>query len=97
MSSPSAVAPELPGPADDAVVRRLSAEVAELEALSRFTVEGIAERAERVAAAAEGPALTELRLRARLVGADMARCRGEHAEAGRSAQAISRRAVEPET
>ena len=94
MSSPSVVAPQLPGPADDVLVRRLTAEVAELEALSRFTVEGIAERAERVATEAEGPDLTELRLRARLVGADMARCRGEHAEAGRSAQAISRRAVE---
>lgn len=94
MSSSSVVAPELPGPADDVQIRRLTAEVAELEALSRFTVEGIAERAERVAAEAEGPDLIELRLRAQLVGADMARCRGEHAEAGRSAQAISRRAVE---
>jgi two-component system cell cycle response regulator len=91
--SPSVIAPELPHPADG-LIRRLTAEVAELEALSRFTVEGIAERAERVAAEAEGPDLTVLRLRALLVGADMARCRGEHAEAGRSAQAISRRAVE---
>ena len=94
MSSPSVVAPDLPGPADDVLARRLTAEIAELEALSRFTVEGIAERAERMAAEAEGPDLVELHLRALLVGADMARCRGEHAEAGRSAQAISRRAVE---
>ncbi|MBJ7451391.1 MAG: diguanylate cyclase [Blastococcus sp.] len=96
MSSPSVFAPELPGPADDLLVGRLTAEIAELEALSRFTVDGIAERAERVAAEAEDADLTELRLRALLVGADMARCRGEHAEAGRSAQAISRRAVEDE-
>ena len=96
MSSPSVLAPELPGPADDLLVGRLTAEIAELEALSRFTVDGIAERAERVAVEAEGADLTELRLRALLVGADMARCRGEHAEAGRSAQAISRRAVEDE-
>lgn len=95
MSSPSVVAPELPGPGAD-LLRLLTAEVAELEALSRFTVEGIAERAERVAAAAAGPDLTEVRLRALLVSADMARCRGEHAEAGRSAQAISRWAVENE-
>ena len=30
MSSPSVVAPQLPGPADDVLVRRLTAEVAEL-------------------------------------------------------------------
>ena len=53
MSSPPVVAPELPIPGTDALDRRLTAEVAELEALSRFTVEGIAERAERVAAEAE--------------------------------------------
>lgn len=97
MFSLSVVDAGLPDPGDDPL-RRLTAQVAELEALSRFTVEGIAERAERVAAEAEaeGPELTEVRLRARLVGADMARCRGEHAEAGRSAQAISRWAVENE-
>ncbi|RBY81282.1 GGDEF domain-containing protein [Blastococcus sp. TF02-09] len=94
MSSTSVTAPQLPGPADDALVARLTAEIAELEALSRFSVRGIAERAERVAAAAEGPELAELRLRAQLVGADMARCRGAHAEAGRIAQDISRQAVE---
>lgn len=96
MSSLPVLDAELPDPGGVALVRRLTAQVAQLEALSRFTVEGIAERAEQVAAEADGRGLTEVRLRALLVGADMARCRGEHADAGRSAQEISRWAVENE-
>lgn len=47
-----------------------------------------------MAAEADGPDLTEVRLRAQLVGADMVRCQGDHAEAGRIAQEIRRWATE---
>ncbi len=95
MPSLSVVDAELPGPGhDDDLVQRLTAEVTELEALSRFEVGGITERAERVAAEADGPDLTEVRLRAQLVMADMVRCQGDHAEAGRIAQEVRRWATE---
>lgn len=81
-------------PADDGAAGRLVPLLAELEALSRFSVDGIADRAERVAAEAEAAGLTEVALRAQLVGADMVRCRGDHAEAGRIAQEIRRWATD---
>jgi two-component system, cell cycle response regulator len=96
MSSLAVIDAEPPGPAGDGPARRLTAQVAELEHVSRFRVEGIAERAAQLAAEAEGSKLTEVRLRARLVGADMLRCRGNHAQAGRIAQDIRRWATENE-
>src|SRR3954454_21158275 len=74
MSSLAVIDAEPPGPAGDGPARRLTAQVAELEHVSRFRVDGIAERAAQLAAEAEGSKLTEVRLRARLVGADMLRC-----------------------
>ena len=62
--------------------------------MSRFRVDGIAERADLVAAEAKASNLTEVCLRAQLVGADMVRRRGNHAEAGRIAQDIRRWATE---
>ncbi len=94
MSSLTVVDAALPGPADDGPAARLTSLLAELEALSRFSVDGIAERAERVVVEAEAAGLTEIVLRAQLVGADMVRCRGDHAEAGRIAQEIRRWATE---
>jgi two-component system cell cycle response regulator len=95
MSSLSVVGAELPGPPDrDGATARLTALLEELEARSRFSVDGIAERAGQIAAEAEAAGLTEVLQRARLVGADMARCRGHHAEAGRTAQDIRRWATE---
>ena len=94
VSSLAAVDAEPPGPAADGRARRLVAQVAELEVVSRFRVEGIAERAARVAAEADTSDLTEVCLRARLVGADMLRRQGDHAEAGRIAQDIRRWATD---
>lgn len=85
---------EPPGPAGSGPAGRLTVQVAELEIVSRLRVDGIAERAARVAAEAETSKLTEVCLRARLVGADMLRRQGDHAEAGRIAQNIRRWATE---
>jgi diguanylate cyclase (GGDEF)-like protein len=73
---------------------RLGQLAEELEALSRFGLDGVAERAAQLAAEADRLCLTELRLRAELVGADMLRCRGNLAEAGRIAQDVRRWAGE---
>ncbi|WP_040339985.1 GGDEF domain-containing protein [Candidatus Blastococcus massiliensis] len=83
-----------PGHSGDGPAGRLTAQVTDLEALSRFSVDGIAERADLVAAEAEAADLTVVRLRAQLVGADMRRRRGDHAEAGRIVQDIRRWATE---
>jgi two-component system, cell cycle response regulator len=94
VSSLAVLAAEPPGPAGNGRAARLIAQVAELESMSRFRVEGIAERAALVAAKAEAAHLTEVCLRARLVAADMLRRKGDHAEAGRIAQDIRRWATE---
>ena len=96
MSSLAVINAEPPGPASAGPAGRLTAQVAELESVSRFRVEGIAERAAWVAAEAAALNQTEVGLRARLVGADMLRCKGDHAAAGRIAQDIRRWATENE-
>ena len=94
MSSLAVVGAEPPGPAGDDPAARLTAQVTELETVSRFRIDGIAEGAARVAADAEAAGLTEVGLRARLISADTLRRQGNHAEAGRSAQDIRRWAIE---
>jgi diguanylate cyclase (GGDEF)-like protein len=96
MSSLAVLDAGSPGSAGNGPAGRLAALVAHLENVSRFQVDGIAERAALVAAEAEASGLTEVSLRARLVGADMLRCQGEHASAGRTAQEIRRWATENE-
>ncbi len=94
MSSLAVVDGGSPGPSGDDPTARLTAQVAELECVSRFGVDGIAEAAARVAVEAEAASLSEVCLRARLVGADVLRRRGDHAEAGRIVQDIRRWATE---
>src|SRR4051794_3731848 len=81
-----------PGPplVDDADAELLAATLDELETLSRFDHDGLAERTELAAAAARQLRLPELELRARLVGGDLLRRRGDVAAAGRIAQAVHR-------
>ncbi|TQN42820.1 diguanylate cyclase (GGDEF)-like protein [Blastococcus colisei] len=74
--------------------RELAASIGELENLSRFDRDDIAERAELAAATAEHLGRTDLALRARLVQADLLRRRGNVAEAGRRVQEIQRWATE---
>src|SRR6476646_10190133 len=94
MSSLAVIDAQPPGPAGHGPAGRLIAQIAELEDISRFRVDGIAERAALAAAEAEASNLTEVCLRARLVGADMLRCQSNHAAAGRIAQDIRRWATE---
>jgi two-component system cell cycle response regulator len=68
--------------------------VAELEALSRFDHDGAAARADAALATARELGVTELELRAQLVQADVARRRGNVAEAGRVAQQVRRWAAD---
>jgi two-component system cell cycle response regulator len=84
------------GPAGQGPAGRLTEQVALLENVSRLRVDGIAERAALLAAEAAALNQTEVSLRARLVGADMLRCQGNHAEAGQIAQEIRRWATENE-
>jgi diguanylate cyclase (GGDEF)-like protein len=81
-----------PGPPllDDADAELLAATLDELETLSRFDHDGLAERTELAASAARQLGLPELELRARLVGGDLLRRRGDVAAAGRIAQAVHR-------
>jgi diguanylate cyclase (GGDEF)-like protein len=72
----------------------LAATVDELETLSRFDSDGAAQQAEQAARWAAELGLTELRLRAELVAADMLRRRGNVADAGRIAQEVHRWAAE---
>jgi two-component system cell cycle response regulator len=72
----------------------LAASVGELENLSRFDRDDIDLRAEEAAVTAHDLGMTDLELRARLVEADLARRRGNVAEAGRRAQEIQRWAAE---
>ena len=90
MSSLAVIGAEPPGPAGDGPAGRLEAQVTELEIVSRFRVDGIAGRAELLAAKADALKLTEVSLRTRLVGADVLRRQGDHAGAGRIAQDIRR-------
>jgi len=94
--SSQAVIDAEPPPAGGVSAGRLMAQVAELEIVSRFQLEGIAERATRVAAEADTSHLTDVCMRAQLVGADMLRRQGDHAEAGRTAQDIRRWATDNE-
>jgi two-component system, cell cycle response regulator len=84
----------VPAPRDDAAGARLLAEVEALETASRFAVDGIADAAERLAAAARRLQLPEAVMRAELVGAEMMRRRGDIAGAGREAQRVRRWAEE---
>jgi diguanylate cyclase (GGDEF)-like protein len=94
VTSRDVVDPELPldsTPAvGDPLLAELTAAVAELEALSRFESEGVAERAQQAVTAARELGATEMELRAELVGADMLRRRGKAAEAARIVQAVRR-------
>src|SRR3954449_7360738 len=81
-------------PADDAAAVSLTAALDRLESLSRFEHDGMEDGAERAAAAARARGRTELELRARLIGGDLLRRRGDVAAAGRIAQAVHRWASE---
>jgi diguanylate cyclase (GGDEF)-like protein len=91
-SSDSGNGTSLPPAAHDRA--ELAATVDELETLSRFDSDGAAQQAEQSARWAAELGLTELRLRAELVGADMLRRRGNVADAGRIAQDVHRWAAE---
>jgi diguanylate cyclase (GGDEF)-like protein len=81
-------------PADDAAAVSLAAALDRLESLSRFEREGIEEGAQRAAETARELGRPELELRARLIGGDLLRRRGDVAAAGRIAQAVHRWASE---
>ncbi|MCZ2823672.1 MULTISPECIES: GGDEF domain-containing protein [unclassified Modestobacter] len=81
-----------PATAADAV--ELAAVLSELEALSRFDRDGIGDRAQAAQDAARALDVPELELRARLVAADLARRRGDVAEAGRVAREVQRWATD---
>ncbi len=81
-----------PATPEDAV--ELAAALDELEALSRFDVDGIGDRAQQAEDAARALGAPELELRARLVLADLARRRGDVAEAGRIARQVQRWATD---
>ncbi|RBY90501.1 GGDEF domain-containing protein [Blastococcus sp. TBT05-19] len=77
-----------------AAVADLTADVADLEILSRFERDDVEPLAERAVSAARELGLVELELRATLVQADLERKRGNVAEAGRRAQDVLRWAGE---
>jgi len=81
-------------PADDAAAVSLAAALDRLESLSRFERDGIEEGAQRAAETARELGRPELELRARLIGGDLLRRRGDVAAAGRIAQAVHRWASE---
>ncbi|WP_229827684.1 GGDEF domain-containing protein [Klenkia taihuensis] len=83
-------------PADGSSRAAVEAAVGGLEALSRFDtdLDGVAASAEGAATAARELGLVDLALRADLVGADVRRRRGHLADAGSTAQAVQRWAVE---
>ncbi|MGY1620255.1 diguanylate cyclase [Geodermatophilus sp. SYSU D00691] len=72
----------------------LASSLDELEVRSRLVSEGLEDDAERVAAAARELGDTALELRARLIGGDLLRRRGDVAAAGRIAQAVHRWATD---
>jgi two-component system, cell cycle response regulator len=72
----------------------LARAVDELEAVSRFDRDGIAQRAEEIATSASALGLRELELRSQLVEVDLLRRRGNVAEAGRRTQDIQRWATD---
>src|SRR3954453_20126679 len=84
----------VPSPADDAAAVAPAAALDRLESLSRFERDGIEEGAGRAAATARELGRPELELRARLIGGDLLRRRGDVAAAGRIAQAVHRWASE---
>jgi diguanylate cyclase (GGDEF)-like protein len=79
---------------DDAAAVSLAAALDRLESLSRFECDGIEDGAQRAAATAHELGRTELELRARLIGGDLLRRRGDVAAAGRIAHAVHRWASE---
>jgi diguanylate cyclase (GGDEF)-like protein len=85
----TAAGPAAAGP-PAAAVAALRGALADLEADSRLTVEGIAERARSLAEAAGELGAPDLRLRAELVQADLQRATGDLAAAARTAQRARR-------
>jgi two-component system cell cycle response regulator len=89
-------APRPDGALDGAIdgAAGLAGHLTELEILSRFGADGLEGRVELAAAAAADLGRPELELRARLVGGDLLRRRGDVAAAGRIAQAVHRWATD---
>ncbi|MCZ2817002.1 tetratricopeptide repeat-containing diguanylate cyclase [Modestobacter sp. VKM Ac-2984] len=87
-------AASLSSPATAADAAELAVALGELEALSRFDHDGIGKRAQAAQDAARALDAPELELRARLVSADLARRRGDVAEAGRVAREVQRWATD---
>ena len=80
--------PAVPPRPDDGDAAALAATLDELEILSRLDHADIEGRVERAAADARDLGRPELELRARLIGGDLLRRRGDVAAAGRIAQAV---------
>ncbi|WP_249523181.1 GGDEF domain-containing protein [Modestobacter marinus] len=90
------VVPPVP-PATPEDAAGLAAALHDLEALSRFDVDGIGERAQQAEDAARALGAPDLERRARLVLADLARRRGDVAEAGRIARQVQRWATDADS